>query len=454
MDSLAIREIEKITEEYFELLEEYFGGIYIPEMDKNLQAYRMEKYQLASKILITSIEDLQSDLHCFWEKNADRILKFINDSKDFKVTYCGNVSPLNGGFINRTALYVDTILIKEPIGYLMLTKPISTDEAFIYNIIQHAFNLFELKKLFFGEGGIPIFMIFPPIYNEAGQTEIYNVAEKFGTEYINEIFELDFKEREEVFELLNPIQDIKQIVKLIKNQNIINLKGLSIENFLHEVHENISKTFQNGHELTVGQTLAFKIFGQFSNISSELIHAESLNSQIVFDRNDYWDLYKNHFVKKNDPDALILESMQQKDFKWLVNYDIDKFNLLRNEDELLKLRNILRKNIYLANNNLTQEKVKYQVLANIEEAFLDHSSKIEEINGKLKKKLSVDGLIMVGAAVSGLIPATLTFLPIISTITVTYGICDFANQFITLNKEKKEIKNGVMGMLFDARTQQ
>ncbi|PZX07397.1 hypothetical protein C7437_101510 [Psychrobacillus insolitus] len=453
MDSMVIREIEKITEEYFTLLEDYFGTIYIPGLDVSLQAFRIEKYQLASKMLIASIEDLQKDLFNFWEKHADRMISFINNSNIFKTTYCGNISPLNhNGFINRTALYVDTILIKEPIGYLMFTKPISTDEAYIYNIIQHAFNLFELKKLFFGEGAIPLFIIIPPIFDEKGQNEIYGIAEEYGTQYVNNVLESDFNEREEIFEYLSSINDLETIKQLIKNPQLIDFRGMSVEDYLMEVHENISGTFQNGNDFSIGKTLAFKIFGQFSNISYELTHAIGLNSQIIFDRSDYWDLYKNHFIFKSDPDTLILESLQQSEFKWLINYDMEKFNILRNEEELVQLRNILRKNIYNANNALTSEKVKYQVLSNIEEAFLDHTFMIDEINSKLRKKLSVDGLVVTGAAVSGLIPASLALLPLISTVTASYGIFDFVHQFSRLNKEKKELKNGVMGMLFDART--
>ncbi|WP_019637335.1 hypothetical protein [Paenibacillus fonticola] len=448
-----IRQLEDISRGYFEIIEDYFKGIYQPGVDKFFQAEKIGFFQTAAQTILASLDDLEEDLTEFWKKNKSKVIELTSKTDFFKVIYCGSPSPLDGvDFIKRTALYIDSLLIEDPLSFLLRTKQVATDNAYLNQLIKHSFNLLDLKRLFFGDGNIPLLIIFPSLIDDEEKKKVRGVIEKSGDEYFRLLFERDFLDTEDIFDYLSEMKDVDQLLTTIKEPSILFPDILDKKERLIEMYEDIRESWQY-KDFSLGSSLGYKIYGQFLNLGTQVFQAHELSSQISFDKKEYWNLYKwdiNQAQGMNpDLDSTILNAVQLEEFRWLENLDIDKINLVRNQEELSNIRSVIRKNINITVNGVNEEKVKEQAMKNMEKALIEHSKRLDDYTEKLKKKIPIDTLaVVVGTMTS--IPASLSLLPVAGAISTIYGIYDY---FINTRQTilgKKQIQNSLMGVLFDA----
>ncbi|MFY2253090.1 hypothetical protein ACOSZH_24660 [Priestia megaterium] len=449
-----IKRLENITKEYFDLIEDYFGTLYTPGVDKHFQAEKLRILETAAQAILVSIEDLEKDLQEFWEKNSAEIISLVENADIFKVLYTGNPSPLEGvNFIKKTALYLDTLLIEDPISFLLNTKKVTTDKAYLNQLVKHTFNLLDMKKLFFGEGSIPLLIIFPSIITQEIRTSLKETTDNSGDNYFSLLFERDFTDFNDVWEYLGSIESSEQLIKDIKDPRILFFNESKMLERFDQMHSDINETFR-GRNLTVGRTLALKTYGQFMNLGTHVFQSQYLSSQIVFNRKDHWDLYKWDINQahqgKPDVDNIMLHALQTQEFRWLENIDMDKFYLLRNEDEIKIVREALRSNIYQTLNGINEDNIKKQASINLESVLHEHSRKLEELSKELKKKLSIDMLALVGGVVSS-IPTSFALVPVIGVASTVYGAYDLFTGTKKAIAEKKKANKSLMGVLIDAK---
>lgn len=451
-----IRQIEKISKEYFNLIEDYFKGIYQPGVDKFFQAERIDYLEVAAQTILVSLDELEEDLTEFWGKNKRRVLELTSNTEILKVMYCGSPSPLKGiNFIKRTALYMDTLLIEDPISFLLKTKPVATDRAYLNQLVKHAFNLMDMKKLFFGEGEVPLLIIFPSMIKDRNKKKVNSVIEKSGDEYFRLLFERDFVDTEDVFDYLSNLGDADQLLKEIKNPKILFPDVVDKKVRLIEMYSDIHEAWKY-KDFTFGSSLGFKIYGQFLNLGSQVFQAQELSSQIVFDKREYWSLYKWDIsqVKKVSPnlDSTLLNTLQLDNFRWLEYMDIERLNQVRNETEIENIRSIIRRNINLAVNGVSEDKVKDKAIENIEEALIEHSKRIDEYSNSLKKKIPIGTLAVVAGTIAS-VPASWSLVPVAGAVSTVYGIYDLIANTTKSVRDKKKVQNSLMGVLFDAKKQ-
>ncbi|WBL15121.1 hypothetical protein [Sutcliffiella sp. NC1] len=451
-----IKQIENIATEYFDIIGDYFKGFYKPGVNKYYEAERINSFDIAIQTIILSLQDLEDDLNTFWEKHRQTITSITQKTNIFKVIYCGNPSPLDGiNFIKKTALYLDSLFIEDPISFLLKTKPVATERAYLNQMIKHAFNLLDMKKLFYGEGSVPLLIIFPTIIENENRGEIRDIIHKSGDEYFKMLFDRDFINTDDVFDYLSSIESVGNLISIAKNKDILFPDTPNKVERILALYNDIKESWIE-NDLTIGRALGYKIYGQFLNMGNQVYQAQRLSAQIVFDRREYWDLYKWDigYIKQRaiDIDSSILNSMQLDNISWLENIDIDKFNLVRNEEEVEKLRSIIRRNIYTTVEGVNEEKVIKQAISNLEEALSEHSNKLSDYSQQLKRKLKIDSIFIVGGTVAS-IPATLGLSTVVGGVSTLYGIYDYISSVYKLNQDKIKINKTVMGVLFDAREQ-
>lgn len=449
-----IRQLEDISKEYFYIIEDYFEGIYQPGVDKFFQAEKIGYLETAAQIILESLDELAADLSEFWDKNKDKIIRLTSNSDILKVNYCGSPSPLSGlDFIKRTALYLDTLLIEDPLSFLLKTKPVATDKAYLNQLIKHSFNLLDMKPLFFGDGMVPLLIIFPSLVEEKGREEIVSIIENSGDQYFRLLFEKEFLDTEDVFDYLSSMKDVNRLLNEIKNPSILFPDIKDKENRLLAIYSDIKDSWRN-KDVSFGSSLGFKIYGQFMNLGNQVFNAQELSSQIVFDKREYWDLYKWDISQNKgaspDLDSMLLNTLQIEEFRWLEFMDIEKLNMVRNEKEIADIRSIIRKNINITVNGISEEKVKRQAIKNIEGALAEHSAKIDEYSKILRRKVPIDSLSVVVGTITS-IPVSLSLLPIAGAISTVYGIYDYIANTSKIVKDKKQTQNSLMGVLFDAK---
>ncbi|WP_394217538.1 hypothetical protein [Halobacillus trueperi] len=448
-----IEQLEKIANEYFELLEEYFGPFYKRGIDKFTQAEIINIFETARKILLTTLDDLEKDLNQFWMNNKTKIISIIQESDALKISYCGRPSPLDGlNYIKRTALYLDILLIEDPLSYLFMSKSISKEHAYIDNLIKHAFNLLDMKKLFFGEGSMPMLAIFPFLNTQQDTKTVTEISQQSGTEYFNNLFNENFTDQEEVFSFLKTIKSSKQFTERIADSSILYTGQRDITSYLDSINSNINSSWEKSN-FTVGETCGMKLYGQLTNISNRVFQSNFLRSQIAFDRYEYWNIYKWDIAKahnKISQEEIIVNSLQENSFQWLENMDIDKFNLVRNDEQISDLRETLRKNIHFATYQDDEGKIRDKAMSNIREALEEHQKEMGDISNKLKKKFSLEGIAVVGGAIASL-PTSLGVLPALGLGSTIYGTIGYCRELRNDHFSKKDTQNNIMGVLFDAR---
>lgn len=453
----SLSPLDNIHGEYFDLLDEYFGGIYIAGADKFLQAHRITEMKLAAKIIIQSVDDLTEDIESFWDKNANTVIAHLQHSVNFRANYCGTLSPLDGyDFVKRTALYVDTILIEDPLIMITHLKDHAEDSAYLSRMIEHVFNLLDMKELFFGLGDFPILTIFPPFRTAKNRQQIMNAVHASGLKYFETLLEKPFCDIDNFFEYMKNTKDLRTLSNRIKHPQMLpKSESQSHPEFLQEVHESITSESKVYKDASVGVTLALKVFGQLSAVGTETFNSAQLSSQMVFDSSIHWKMYKwgltNDF-KQPDIDNVIINSLQLDEFKWLGNVPIDKLLQMRREGELSSLRSLIGKNIYSSTHASTDlEITAKQAMSNIEEALISHSKELNQIDAELRKKYLVDGSMAVLGLVSGLASGPLSPLSLVGLSSSLYGVYDLGKGIASTHSKKNKLESGVIGMLLQAR---
>jgi len=453
----GINILDMAYEEYFSLLDEYFKGIYMPGIDKNLQANYIIHMKKAAQVVLMSIDDITQDISEFWKKYTEPVLSFLRYNSAFKALYCGSVSPLEGQqFVKRTAMYVDSILIEDPITTIVNMKDLSTDNSYLMRMIRHAFNLMDLKELFFGQGDFPILTIFPSFLDENRRQDIVKGIHQNGLTYFSELLELNFTDIEDFFDHLKTYNDPEKFFKMIKHPEMLpKPNNQSTFDFINEVHQSISRGRKDTQDITVGMALGLKILGQLTGIGINLFQSKNLHSQLVFDSENYWKIYKwdlSEQKKGPDIDNLIVNSLNLEQFDWLGNIPIDKLVLLRREGELSKIREILRKNIYSCTHSDGDLKMSaQQAIENIEVSLKEHTKQVSEIEKSLKKKYLIDGPIVIGGLLTGIFSGPLSPISFAGLAFSLYGGYDWFKNILAINKTKKETESSIFGILFKAK---
>lgn len=451
-----ISQLERISSEYFDLIEDYFKGIYQPGVDKFFQAEKIGYLETAAQTILASLDELEEDLNNFWDKHKDRVIELTSNTDILKVIYCGSPSPLDGvNFIKRTALYLDTLLIEDPLSFLLKTQPVATDKAYLNQLVKHSFNLLDMKQLFFGDGEVPLLIIFPSLVDDEKREKIVSIIENSGDEYFRLLFERDFLNTGDVFDYLSNVKDPRHLLREVKNPSILFPDTVDKEKRLTDMYTDIRESWRK-NDVVFGSSLGFKIYGQFLNLGKQVFQAQELSSQIAFDKQEYWNLYKWDINQTKgtvpDLDSTLLNTLQINEFHWLEYMDIEKLNIVRNEEEIANIRSIIRKNINITVSGVNEDKVKQQAIKNIEGALIEHSAKIDEYSNLLRKKVPADTVaVVVGTMTS--IPASWSLLPVAGAISTVYGIYDYIANTSKILKDKKQARNSLMGVLFDARRQ-
>ena len=142
------KSIQNIYSKYFEIIDSYFGAIkrYLGDEDEshiNLGSY-ISRYPLISDLILDSLSDLEEDIYNYWKENSKSILNFIKKQNTLKCVYSGDITPVSlENFVKKTALYVDSIIIPDPIYNLtLIQKQIVFEYKYYLNkIIRHVFNV-------------------------------------------------------------------------------------------------------------------------------------------------------------------------------------------------------------------------------------------------------------------------------------------------------------------------
>lgn len=272
-----IEKINKLYKEYFEIIDSYFGGIkqYLGDEEKshiNL-GQRIANYPMVSDLILDAIDDIDDKIKNFWSKNTNILIKSIKNQKSLKCLFSGKSTPaILENFIKRSALYIDTVIIPDPLYNLTLFKDqIYEDKKYyLYKLIRNVFNVWKIRDLILADTEEKIAIIMPinlDAIHQSDRSKLLNNAEQLYINYINKIFGKDFSDLDMIFNFFKQQKSVEDVFGKFTDTEILpnTFKDLNkLKDFLDSFKE--SGEFAKISLGTMGEFFGFYINAQFVRI--------------------------------------------------------------------------------------------------------------------------------------------------------------------------------------------
>jgi len=411
-----MNEIQKIYEIYFSIIDSFFGSIkhYLGNKeDSHIDlGINMASYPLISDLILDAIYDLDAEIEEFWSKHAKIIFDFTKDQDTLKCIYSGDISPVVlENFVKKSALYVDTIIIADPILNLSIfQKQIILDKKYYLNkLIRHVFNIWKLKDLVVANTKENILIILPinlQLVNSKDRSQLLVIANKKFTKYVNSILNQSFESRKDSLSFLERLQTSKNIFEGIKNFELLpNVfrEFSTFEKFL----TNFGNTgkYSQFRDKSAGWNFGLYLQSQFIRVQEHKFFCEKVSAEPIYDYELPWFFF-NYEIGGLDMDASIANALQKEKFEWISKIPISALKILREENKLDYMRNILRTGItdLKAKNDSNLSQVATQLEQNLKEAFKQQKSEIRLLEKEVANITKKEIPITTGGFLAGFIP--------------------------------------------------
>lgn len=410
------QDVKKIYTEYFEIIDMFFGSIKHhlkkgKESHIDLGRY-IANYPLISDLVLDSIEDLFDEIEQFWAKNAKSLIEYVSKRDSLKCVYSGELSPMIlEDFIKKSCLYVDSVIIADPIYNITLFQKqfITDNKYYLDKIIRHVFNIWKLKDLILTDLNENILFLLPiniQLVNDKNQQGLFDKAENGVTNYINEITNQNFINSEEALDFLKEATTREDLLTKLKTTSILP-RSLQNPDSLNKFLEDFCKT--GGQTklgvLSIGEGLGFYIRSQFIRVQEHKFFCNRLKAEPIYDYELPWHFF-NYDIGCGGMDEAIINSLQKDKFEWISNVPIEALKVLRSENDLEYMRELLRKSItdLKAKNDEELLKTSEQIEKNFQEAFKRQRLEMKSLEKKISKIIFLDAPFTLGSALLGSIP--------------------------------------------------
>jgi len=300
--------IKQIYINYFEIIDSFFGSIkhYLgEEKDSHIDlGIHMASYPLISDLIVDAIGDLDKEIEKFWSENAKKVFDFIKTRNILKCVYSEDVSPvILEDFIKRSSLYVDSVVIADPIYNLSIfQKQIILDDKYYLNkLIRHVFNVWKLKDLIISDSKENILFILPiylHLVNSKDRNDLLGTANTKFTGYINSVTNLNFSSAEESLSFLERFQTSESVFGEIKNPKLLPNIFQDIESF-NSFLSNFGDTgkYSQFGDKSKGWNFALYIQSQFIRVQEHKFFCDRLGAEPIYDYELPWFwVYASYYV--------------------------------------------------------------------------------------------------------------------------------------------------------------
>lgn len=381
--------MDKIFNNYFQLIDSFFRSIkhYLDKKDDSHieLSERIANYPFVSDLISDAISDIDIEIEKFWKDNIKQVTQYTIQQDSLKCLFSGDISPvILENFIKKTALYIDTVILPDPIYNLTLFhQQMKIDKKYYLKLmIKHVFNIWKLKDVILADTDNKIILILPInlslIHPEKRKKIIINANKNFLI-YSNKIFQQDFNNVESFYNFIEKMTSINVIYNKIKDSKItpnIFKQAESFNKFLTDISK-AAKLTGFKKNISVGGQFATYLQSQFIRVQEHKYFCNTLKAEPIYDYELPWFFF-NYELGGLDMDAAIANSLQKEKFNWINNLPIDTIKVFRMENRLDYMRNILRKGItdLKAKNDHDLINVGEQLQENLKEAFNKQKSEI------------------------------------------------------------------------------
>ena len=436
--------MKNIYVEYFEIIEKYFNPMKAIQKKKRLNyielASEIKKNELLVDLFSDSIEDLNDEIYNFWSLNAKSVVEHIKKMNNLKCIFSGEISPYNlEKFVKRTALYVDTIIIPDPIYNILTAKKAYKKDIFISLLIKNIFNIWSMKNLILKKDITDILFIVPiniNLINKKNQDILFQNAE---FEFIKYCYHLTKKRFKNINEILYFFKTYNEITEIY---NIINSSYFPYEYREFPQFQNFIEGFKVGsryvflEKMTYGEIFSNYLYSQILRVQEHKYICKLLNGEPIYGCESPWFFF-NAYNRNIGMDNAIANALQQNTFDWLGNVPIEAISILREKNKLDYMRSIFRKGIIdlkVKNDDRLIETTK-QLEINLNAAFKKQKSEEEALKNEINKIIKIRLPLKVIVNILG-------FVPYLSgAISLFSGVKDIMELLKEKAKKERELNN-------------
>jgi hypothetical protein len=477
-DQLKQISIRDIQGQYFSLLEEIFGNPFREMQRHNLSPSQIARSMAANPKLVKALRDeadeFNESIMEFWRLAGPAVEVFVQDYSGLKAVYGGDIfPPYNDGILSRTGLYVDLVVLPDPLLRVAPLLKTMTPESATYYLAKHALSALALKDLILADIDPPLAVIAPDyfILDESAQSYVRKVGESDSLMHLEHLFGIDC-ESVSLDAFLGSITNIDQLKIALKDPSRLlfdtDWRGLPLRKQL-ELLEKINDEFEplNDTGMTLGERIRFAAMGRMMQANDLVFKSDRLVGVPIIDAPTSWQylIWKYEYDTERSREfnddlnsTFLVNSLQDDEFQWLGNVPINSIISLRKNGALSDLRSILNKAV--GNISTASEKVYIETVNNIVSElnieFYKHSKELVALASQNKKfyGFEVSSSLLVGgigiaSAVSGNIP-----LSAAAAMLGWVGLPsprELWRKGKELIKEKHDLKRSPVGLLFEAK---
>jgi len=424
MDKITKQSISQIYSKYFDIIDSFFGAIkhYLGEEEDShidLGIY-IASYPLISDLILDALGDLDEEIEKFWSENAKKVFDYIRTQNTLKCVYSGDISPVVlENFVKRSGLYVDSIIIADPIYNLSIfQKQIILDDKYYLNkLVRHVFNIWKLKDLVLANSKENILFILPinlQLVNSKDRKHLLEDANKKFSEYINKITKQKLENAEDSLAFLENFQTTESVFEQLKKPKLLPSIFQKFEPF-NKFLTNFGDTGKHSQfgDKTTGWNFGLYIQSQFTRVQEHKFFCDKLIAEPIYDYELPWFFF-NYEVGCGGIDEAIINSLQKEKFEWITKVPISALKVLREENKLEYMRKLLRTGVtdLKAKNDSDLLKISEQIENNFKEAFKQQKNEIKSLEKKVAKIVKKEIPITTAISLIGLIPHPAVSVPI------------------------------------------
>ena len=445
MNNISKSKIKEIYTEYFEIIDSYFGSIkhYLTDdKDSHIKLGRkISNYPLIADLIYDAIDSIDYDINEFWSKYSKIIKDYLVEQNTLKCIYSGSLTPSDfSAFIKKSAMYVDTIIISDPILSLTIFRNNLNinKEYFLNQIIRHVFNVWKLGELILADAQYKILIIIPinlDILEEKKMHSLIEIADKKSIVYINELTNTKFDNIIDAAKYINDSPTVPDLYSKFKKIELLPSEFADIKS-LTKFFDNF--TFLQQQKVvelnSVGEYFGMYLPSQFRRVQEHKYFCNKIKAEPIYDYSIPWFFF-NYEIDGSGIDYSIINALQKDKFEWLGNIPLKAIKILREENELEYIRSILRNGItdIKAKSDKELLEVTEQLDNNLKDAFDRHKKEISIIERKVKKITKQTTPITILGGLISLIPG----------FGIPFSLGLTGKNTWNLIKEKIELKKGL-----------
>lgn len=477
--------LNKISERYFAILRDYFGGLldWSSKKGRPKSQLGMSIAELYNPSLMkTTMETLTQELMSLNWANQSSAIERIGG---LRTAYLGHGYIWQSrpektfDFLKKTSLYTDTVIVNDPIlTELLAWQERGTGEIVSFTLVAaDALSLLPLEDLFNSDVGPPVCCLAPCQVISFKNMGIDKIIDEFLDEhvvslYASELLGRELKSKKELMEYLSTFRDFEDFISNVQKSD---LKLADV--YGRPVEENDYLTVKQYYEdrynmpFSLPDSLFLFIRGRFLAAAVDLILNGKIASNFATEFKGVWNNFSwllkndnalvNGYLRKKpiSKDGLIITALQQEEFKWIGNVPLAKIRELRERGELQEIRALLGQNVNALENASDEEfaEVGRQVRYNLDEAFKKHNLEVKELDAEFKAKYKIDvaSIVVSGSLglVSALFPPLVLATGIASGIVGGGSIIKTAEDYINKRSQLQALRKKPIAMLFDASIQ-